>query len=366
MDNSCHGSSRSRQDNKTRCCLVRRVFLSQSILTQLSHGTKMSSQANTTIIPFSIAHEQQPVRLLELPPAILSLITSGDPPTCVRLPSTYFPVYSHPCRLKIKAAPTSIATTHTGATADHAVLCTSDKTFSLRQVHSSNTSFLLSPPTSEDGGGGGITATSTVTSYIELLPVTPDTKSLLRSLLLPYPTAAIISSSGSKSNVGMSKDQLRNNLPVSDAEFESAWTDLSAFEYNNSSYISTAEGLLSALKEAFTNAAAAGVKLCTPFRLDALLDDECEIPLALVETVVSRICERKGNRWVLLPQKAAHVVGRWVLEEWHTSGKPDMLYVSFISRWKAAVPQECKLLCNLDVLKVRLLSNYLWRVRKGC
>jgi sister chromatid cohesion protein DCC1 len=284
----------------------------------------------------------------------------------VRTPLVHlFPrLFSHPCSLKIKAASTSTATTHTGATADHAVLCTSDKTFSLRQVHSSNTSFLLSPQTSE-GGVGGITATSTVTSYIELLPVTPDTKSLLRPLLLPYPTAAT-SSSGSKSNVGMSKVQLRNNLPVSDAEFESAWTDLSAFEYNNSSYISTAEGLLSALKEAFTNAAASGVKLCAPFRLDALLDNECEIPSALVETVVARICERKGDGWVLLPEKATHVVGRWVLEEWHTSGKPDMLYVSFMSRWKAAVPQECKLLCKLDVLKVRHLSNYLWRARKGC
>lgn len=196
-----------------------------------------------------------------------------------------------------------------------------------------------------------MTATSTVTSYLELLPVTPDTKSLLRPLLLPYPTTSSGSSS-SEGKPGMSKHQLRNNLPVSDAEFEFAWAELSAFEYHSSSYISTAEGLLSALKEASTNAAASGIKLCAPFQLTALIDEECEIPPALVETVVARICERRDGGWVLMPEKATPVVGRWVLEEWHASGKTDMLYVSFMSRWKAAVPMECKTLCKLDVLEV--------------
>ena len=153
----------------------------------------------------------------------------------------------------------------------------------------------------------------------------------------------------------MPKSQLCDNLPVSDAEFEAAWTDLSAFEYLNSSYISTAEGLLSALREACTNAAASGVKLCGPFQLDALIDEECEIPPALVETAMTRICEQKGGGWALLPEKATTVVGHWVLEEWHVSGKADMLYVSFMSKWKAAVPQECKLMCKLDVLKVYFL-----------
>jgi len=147
------------------------------------------------------------------------------------------------------------------------------------------------------------------------------------------------------------KSQLCDNLPVSDAEFEAAWTDLSAFEYLNSSYISTAEGLLSALREACTNAAASGVKLCGPFQLDALIDEECEIPPALVETAMTRICEQKGGGWALLPERPrlSLAIG------WHVSGKADMLYVSFMSKWKAAVPQECKLMCKLDVLKVYFL-----------
>ena len=84
--------SLARQDNETRrhC-----VASSCQLPTQQIHPTKMSSQPNSTIIPLSITHEQQPVRLIELPPAILSLITSETPPTCVRLPPVHCPTHSH-------------------------------------------------------------------------------------------------------------------------------------------------------------------------------------------------------------------------------------------------------------------------------
>lgn len=135
----------------------------------------------------------------------------------------------------------------------------------------------------------------------------------------------------------MPKSQLCDNLPVSDAEFEAAWTDLSAFEYLNSSYISTAEGLLSALREACTNAAASGVKLCGPFQLDALIDEECEIPPALVETAMTRICEQKGGGWALLPEKATTVVGHWVACEWQGGYALCLVHVEVEGRSAAGV-----------------------------
>jgi sister chromatid cohesion protein DCC1 len=40
----------------------------------------------TTDIPFSSSHHQQAFKLLELPPELLALLESDNPPMCVVLP----------------------------------------------------------------------------------------------------------------------------------------------------------------------------------------------------------------------------------------------------------------------------------------
>ncbi|KAK3307300.1 uncharacterized protein B0T15DRAFT_173000 [Chaetomium strumarium] len=81
----------------------------------------MSSQSNTGI-PLSHALHGAAYKLLELPPELLELLESGDPP---------------------------ILTLHPSETA--ALLKTPSKTYSLRQKNTSNALILLSP----QGGGGG-------------------------------------------------------------------------------------------------------------------------------------------------------------------------------------------------------------------
>jgi sister chromatid cohesion protein DCC1 len=275
----------------------------------------MSSQPNTTTIPLSIAHQQSPIRLLELPPAILTLIKTTPAPT-----------------LQIKAAPSS---------SNHAVLCTSTQTFALRQVHSSNTTFLLTP------SPAGVTATSTATSYLELLPSTADAKDILRPNLLPYPS--------SPSSPGKSKAQIARDVPVSDAEFSAAWQDIAAFEHEGKCYVPTATALLKAVKEAFTNAAAAGVRLEVPFEISKVIDeeeDEEEVPAPLLVAAMERLCTRTPEGWVLDRERCAGMVGRWVLQEWSEAGKGDLFPVVFLKMWKAAVPESCRGLCKLETLKV--------------
>ncbi|KAA8904683.1 sister chromatid cohesion protein Dcc1 [Sphaerosporella brunnea] len=299
----------------------------------------MSSQPNTTKIPFSIAHTQQPVRLIELPPAILSLINSDERPT-----------------LKIKAAaalPPS-QSHNASSTSDHAVLCTADKTFSLRQVHSSNTTFLLTPTASCDSPSSGeVTVTSTVTSYLELLPLPSiaDARDLLRPHLLPYPSPP--PSPGTRK----SRTQLARDTPISDAEFNHAWDSLGAFEHDGCCYIPTPSSLLAAVKEAFTSAAAERITICakSPFSPDLVLgciDEDVEIPRPLIVAALASVCDCAEDGWRLNESRCIEATGRWVLQEWHEMGKGDMLYIAFSKIWKSVVPDGCARLCCLDAIKV--------------
>jgi sister chromatid cohesion protein DCC1 len=292
-------------------------------------STTMSSQPNTTTIPFSIAHHQSPIRLLELPPAILTLINTASLPT-----------------LQIKAAPSSASS--------HAVLCTATQTFALRQVHSSNKTFLLTP-----SSGGGVTVTSTATSYLELLPSTEDAKSILKPNLLSYPTTS--------TPPGKTKAQLIRDIPVSDDEFLAAWQALAAFEHAGSCYVPTAAALLKAVKAALTNATAAGVRLEVPFEISKLIDEEEEeeLPRPLIVAAMGLVCTTTPEGWVLDPQRCVEMVGRWVLQGWSEAGKGDLLYVAFLKMWKAAVPESCKGMCKLEVLKVGLYQGKWGRGANG-
>jgi sister chromatid cohesion protein DCC1 len=288
-------------------------------------------------VPFTYAHDQAPVRLVELPPAVLSLLSASSPPV-----------------LKIKAAPPP-ANLASSTPAHHAVLCTDSQTFSLRQVHSSNSILLLSPTSS-----GAVSVTSTVSSYLELLPVTPDAKSLITGQLPLY--------SGRETrpqNPGQSKRKLLKDIPASDAECQSAWRECLAFEHAGVCYRPSPDVALQTLKEAFTSAMAEGIKLTSPFTCKRVIEaiDDSETPALLVHAVLQRVSTQyAGERevgealWVLNNDECVKAAGRMVLEDWSERNKNDMMYISFLSKWKAAVPDECIDLCKLDCLKVCALG----------
>lgn len=81
---------------------TKRVFPTNRLHHHLVINRAMSSQPNTTTVPFSVSHAQNPVRLLELPPAILSLLTSPNPPM---LPASSSPAH-HPRFLLNRTSPT--------------------------------------------------------------------------------------------------------------------------------------------------------------------------------------------------------------------------------------------------------------------
>jgi len=240
-------------------------------------------------------------------------------------------------RLKIKARTTLRSPS---PASDYAVICTAETSYSLRQVHSSNITFLVQP------SALGLTATATLISYIELLTLTPNAKSLLEAQLLPFP---------SPGHAGKTRQQLLNDLPVSDADFCEAWTVLTAFEHDNgSAYLPSAQMVLKTLKKILTSVSAEGMNHCGPYSVQAvvLAIDDPEIPAGLVENVFARICDAEMGGPVLNRERCVKAVGGWVLEAWHAEAKgSEMLYPTFMAKWKSAVPVGCAPLCKSELLK---------------
>lgn len=202
----------------------------------------------------------------------------------------------------------------------------------------------------------GLKAVSTAASYMELIPTIHDADSLLLKHIPLYhlpnnPTDPIPEQP--------SKAALINALPLSEAEFETAWKKLLCFSCTAGfAHRPSPSAVLKTLDEIFTSAAAESLPLCPNdgFGVDSLvgiLDDEIAIPPGLVHAAVAGVCEEtESGRWRLENSKCAAYVGRTLLEDWDSKAKGDMLYVSFISRWKSLVPEECVGLCKLDTIKV--------------
>src|SRR5271156_3399898 len=117
----------------------------------------MSTQTSTfPAIPFTHTHPQQSFRLLELPPELLELLSSDNPPTYViygiqlDLTLNRFRL-TKSTRLYLKSSnpPTNVSSTTTprtkGAEAGYVHLCSPTQTYQVRQVSTSNSLFVTQP-----------------------------------------------------------------------------------------------------------------------------------------------------------------------------------------------------------------------------
>ncbi|KAG9725248.1 hypothetical protein KCU83_g354, partial [Aureobasidium melanogenum] len=282
----------------------------------------MSSQS-TSATPFSIAADLQPCRLLELPPDLLEYITTSDTPT-----------------LSFKAK---------DATDPEAFLTTKDKTYLLRQVHTSNTVYITTPADNAQGA----TAISQCRSALECLPApVRHAESTLRSLLIPFgePQDLDIRPSNPQS-----KDDVFAHTPMSHDECQTVWRDLIAFEHSGQSFRPTALVLARVWKWLLEIAYANAVNLAEPVQkeiVDKMLDGEDEWPRSLVDAIFSKL---SGNDQSLL-QLQQHTTVKWVgtntLESYRQNNKQSIMDASvFIDSWKDALPEIWRTEANLEMLK---------------
>lgn len=259
-----------------------------------------------------------------------------------------------PHRLQIKA---SSAPTDTHSTSNHAVLTTPTQTFSLRQVYSSNSILLLKPSTTTTTTTTGLNVVSTANSYMELIPTIHNAKDLILKHIPVFPTPSDVTP--------ITRAEILTSLPVSTGEFDAAWKELHCFSCPKGfAYRPLPSAILQTMKtiELVNSVGDSRIELSKfmPEDLIAAIDryfaslydeddeDDDEgvercIP-GLIEAVLSgvrltnpemgsrmSICERTWMTWL----------GRLVLEDWASKSKGDMLYASFMTKWKQEAPDWC-------------------------
>ncbi|KAK6332319.1 hypothetical protein TWF696_003037 [Orbilia brochopaga] len=332
----------------------------------------MSTQDTSKAIPLAFAHEQSPVRLLELPPSLLSLIENsafkGSSPV-----------------LKIKAPPAVSTSTHDGSTSvgpasssripPSAVLTTASETFTIRSVHSSNSIYILKPvliptvpdpdePHNDDDDAGsdtemvladlppkpGMLVTSICGSHLELIPSKPDTELILQSLLAEYtsPETPLKRPSDPPSKMSILRD-----TPVSDAEFAQGWIDVTAFDLDGWAVRLAPASALSIFRSVTTIMyAASGVD--DTWRTDGVdisdimhaVDEDGELedwPKDAIRAVLRGAWDvKKGTDGSLAYAFNAAHAAKWVGKHILLANPDKSFHESqFLSTWKEAVPPDC-------------------------
>ncbi|KAF7186477.1 hypothetical protein HII31_12179 [Pseudocercospora fuligena] len=234
----------------------------------------MSTQNRDAGVPITVLPESdlQHVRLLELPPELLALLTGESPP-----------------RLQLKSKEDLAG----NAKDANVVLCTPDTTYNVRQVSTSNSVYLTQTTEKQDPGGGppkiGVEAVAKCDTTIELL-TTPTTQAAE-----PYIKAAlpVYSSNGNYgSAVPVTKAELFSHIPLSQAQCQIGWLNLACFESQDPQgcYVPSAKVKNEIWQLAVTAATADGISLTDPYPTDdlpAFAMDICQDwPTELVSSVL--------------------------------------------------------------------------------
>ncbi|KAI4753313.1 hypothetical protein E4T52_14550 [Aureobasidium sp. EXF-3400] len=273
--------------------------------------------------PFSVAADLQPCRLLELPPDLLEYLSASNAPT-----------------LSFKAR---------DATDPEAFLTTKDKTYLIRQVHTSNTLYVTSP----SHNAPGTTAISKCPFALECLPApVRHAESTLRSLLIPF---AEPQDTDIRPSNPQSKSYVFAHTPMSHDECQTVWKDLVAFEHSGQSFRPTAAALTKIWKWLLEIAYANAVNLAEPVQNDVInkmLDGEDEWPSTLVDAIFLKLSANHQDLLQLQQQATVKWVGTNTLESHRQNNKQSFLETSlFLDAWKDALPETWRSGVSLDMLK---------------
>ena len=189
--------------------------------------------------------------------------------------------------------------------AHYAVLCTHEKTYQVRQVHSSNSIYVLQKAKIESEGGErdpitpGVTSIAQCAATLELVPSSYSGSLLLRKVLPSYkghtnredePVPDL------EPSHWIDRKALLENVPLSIGEFDTAWRDICAFETIDVSgqvqaWIPSAGVLCAVWRSLGTVATLNRINLEEGFAIDSILGliEEDGYPAGIVQAVVDRL-----------------------------------------------------------------------------
>lgn len=201
---------------------------------------------------------------------------------------------------------------HSGAapSQNHAVLCTDDSTYNLRQVHSSNSVHLVIPTEIKDNfythvaGDVGLTAIAQCTTTLELVPVSANATAILKEALPLYSGSfglveREIDFEDRRNSAGRkTKQDIFDNIPLSRQEIEGAWLDLCAFETSGHACVPSAldrSGIWKSIMSAAALENADLVEGFSPATLKHIVVEQDTYPEELLGAVLRRLCNDPGN-----------------------------------------------------------------------
>lgn len=180
------------------------------------------------------------------------------------------------------------STPPSGGDPGNAVLCSHNQTFQLRQVHSSNSVFVLEP-----ANDGGLTAISKCEATLEAIVQSLPCLSLLKAVLPVY--------SGEEqdccptSSRPQGKQSILLDTPLSSQEFDQAWVDLCAFELEGRACLPTPGLLWKVWRSIISASTIKGLpldKVLDVRSLASMVEDD-EIPIPAFIAVIERLQDQK-------------------------------------------------------------------------
>ena len=178
----------------------------------------------------------------------------------------------------------------------NAVLCTDNETYQVRQVHSSNSVFILQPSEAETAQGlissPRLSAIAKATATLELVHAKPSVSTFLRRVLPVYsgPEEGEGRHPGSGSPSTFSKGLLED-VPFSSGEYNKICLAMCVFQRNGLAWLPTASVLLNVWKSIISAATVRSVDLGDTFSTAALegVVQEYGHEAALFRAVMNRL-----------------------------------------------------------------------------
>ncbi|KAL5114812.1 hypothetical protein ACEQ8H_007305 [Pleosporales sp. CAS-2024a] len=298
----------------------------------------MATQQDDGGVPFTMAHAMHQCRLLELPPEMVALLDAPHPPRS---------------SLSIKSQPASNANAPSPKPA-YAVLCTSDKTFQLRQVQTSNSIFVTQPALEAHGNEMPLPVTRAVascTATLELHPSDASPQDLLREALPVYDIVAghVDATANTKTKALVLED-----VPLSQGQCNAAWNALMAFEHDQSSYRPSPNALAQVWTSINAAALAEDIKLDSQFLADQVTRAVAEDghPPDLAHAMLRFLApdgQKDDGPWSCLDRaKTVAFAGRILLD---AKNEGTFLTADFIDTWKDKLPEAWREDAHLSVLQ---------------
>lgn len=224
------------------------------------------------------------------------------------------------------------------------MLCTSNRSFEVRQVQSSNVLYIL-----QRSAESGFTAISQCKGVLELVPSKANAIEYIRQTLPRYTEDRT-----SQSNI--TRSLLSADAPFSEGELGNALTKLCVLQKDDLLWIPEPKALLTAWKSLLTVATINGVQLDHPWNIRELEHHVAEdgIDIEIFYAIVSRLTNRPQDVCEAALDACNCIVwiGRLVLD---CKDKP-IPKNEFVTEWQDLLLEPWRSGARLDLMKVGIIS----------